>query len=103
VNRSSGLSHDELLERAAQAIVREWSGAGALGDCTGNGVTVEEARAAVKRNFVRRQRLGTDLASLHIWADLNIPAPREPEPLVIDLTDWAIDPGWVYFYGRVEC
>lgn len=89
---------EELLARAAARIVREWSGGGALGDWTGNGVTIEAARAAVERNFARQQRLGPELAAAQVWID---------EPAVVDLTDpgleWAVylDHGELVL-GRVE-
>ena len=85
---------DELLLQAALAIVREWGA---------HGVSIEEALAAVRRNFAHLHRLGPLLGPLACWQE-STPA----QPTVIDLTD---PPGPAWFlaedhgqlvYARVE-
>lgn len=65
----------ELLECAAEAIVREWTS-------KYFGISLEDARAAVERCLVKQQQLGPELAraeaEAYLWPD---------DDRVIDLTD----------------
>lgn len=85
VNQPHGLPLDELLELAARAIVREWGPGGRIG-----GVTIEDARAAVAKNFVKLQRLGPELsraeAEAYLWPDDDVVIDLADIPRQIDLT-----------------